>query len=60
MTTKNLSKEELLARVKAKGYSHGAHREEDTIKDIKTYKSKTLRDQDGALKLYERSVALQP
>ena len=45
---------ELLARAEAKGYKYGTHRTTDNSRDIKSYTKKTMRDQDGALKLYEK------
>ena len=47
------SGEELQARVEAKCYNHDAHRDNDTGRDVKSFKSKTLKDQAGPLKLYE-------
>ena len=38
----------------AKGYQGSAHRTEDSTRDTKNYKDKTTRDQDGALRLYEK------
>lgn len=44
MAIDKFSKEELLARAKTKGYNYSAYRKEDTVKNIKTYKDKILKD----------------
>jgi hypothetical protein len=54
MSRKDNTTEELLARDQAKGYAYGAHRMEDSARSSKIYTQKTIRDQDGALKLYEK------
>jgi len=38
----------------AKGYKLGAHRAEDSKTNTETYVPKTLKDQNGALKRYEK------
>ena len=50
------SAEALLARAAAKGYKRGYHHEKDSIRKRPQYVEKTLRDQNIALKLYEKSV----
>ena len=56
MGRKEISADEFLARVEAKGYQHGAPQAEDRTRDFKRYKTKTIKDQDGPLGLYEKRV----
>ena len=58
MGKEQITVENLQALAKANGYNHGAHQEKNTIRDTKNYSSNTLKDQDRALKLYERQVVL--
>ncbi len=44
----------LLERAIANGYIQGAHQEEDSKRDNTKYVKKTLRDQDIALRRYEK------
>jgi len=46
--------EDLWEKAIVKGYKHGAHRIEDSRRDSTTYVPKTLKDQNGALKRYEK------
>ena len=46
--------EELLAKAIANGYKQGAHHVEDSKRDRTKYVAKTLRDQNIALKRYEK------
>ena len=46
--------DDLWEKAIAKGYKQGAHRTEDSKRDSTTYVPKTLKDQNGALKRYEK------
>ncbi len=46
--------DELWEKAIAKGYKQGAHRTEDSKRDSTTYVPKTLKDQNCALKRYEK------
>ena len=54
MNRKKISSEELLARAKANDYEQSAHYKEDSLKNNTKYVRKTLKDQNCALKQYER------
>jgi hypothetical protein len=54
MGRQEASPEELWEKAVAKGYKHGAHRAEDSKRKSTTYVDKTLKDQNGALKRYEK------
>ena len=45
---------ELLKKAIANGYKQGAHQEEDSKKDSTYYVKETLKDQDIALRRYEK------
>jgi len=54
MGQKDVSPASLLERAIANGYEQGAHQEEDSKRDNTKYVKKTLRDQDIALRRYEK------
>ena len=54
MGRNNISPAELLERATANGYKQGAYQEEDSKRDNTKYVKKTLRDQDIALRRYEK------
>ena len=54
MGRKNESPAELLKKTIANSYKQGAHQEEDSKKDNTKYVKKTLRDQNIALRRYEK------
>lgn len=54
MGRNDVSPAELLKRATANGYKQGAHQEEDSKRDSTKYVKKTLRDQDIALRRYEK------
>ena len=50
----------LCERALTKGYKLGAHRAEDSKNNTETYIPKTLKDQNGALKRYEKYINSGP
>ena len=46
--------DDLWEKAIANGYKQGAHRTEDSKRDSTIYVPKTLKDQNGALKRYEK------
>jgi hypothetical protein len=54
MGRNNLSPAELLQRATANGYKQGAYQEEDSKRDNTKDVKKTLRDQNIALRRYEK------
>lgn len=46
--------ENLWEKAVSKGYKPGAHWSEDSKRDSTTYVPKTLKDQNGALKRYQK------
>ena len=54
MGRKDVSAEQLLERAIANGYEQEAHQAEDSIRDSRKYGKKTLKDQDLALRRYEK------
>ncbi|KAL9040621.1 MAG: hypothetical protein Q9214_004411 [Letrouitia sp. 1 TL-2023] len=48
--------ENLWEKAVSKGYKPGAHWSEDSKRDSTTYVPKTLKDQNGALKSYQKWV----
>ena len=47
---------DLWEKAVARGYELGAHRTEDSKRNTEDYVPETLKDQNGALKRYERCV----
>ncbi len=54
MGRNHVSPVELLKKATTNGYKQGAHQEEDSKRDNTKYVKKTLRDQDIALRRYEK------
>ncbi|MCJ1456183.1 hypothetical protein MMC28_006543 [Mycoblastus sanguinarius] len=60
MTRKEVSAQGPLERARANGYKQGVHQVEDSIKDSAKYVPKTLKDQNTALRVYEKWLESYP
>jgi hypothetical protein len=54
MARKKATPDELDARAEVNGYKWGAHREEDSRRDVNKHVDKTKKDQDATLDHYVR------